>query len=129
MKNPPNGHYLEGLARLVATGAYSLQHLYAAQWPQFLFLPRFQRATPEQCQCKIGRSFGCVCRTRAHLANEERQKSSHCDLSQSISAAHVSTALPMLGSGAVFEDVSLEDLLVPLRVSGKDIVHSTMGTT
>ena len=33
----------------------------------------------------------------------------------------------MLGSGAVFEDVQLEDLLEPVRIVGTEVIHKTVG--
>jgi len=122
-EEPPMEHYLEGLARLVATGGLAYSTFTPLNGLN-LILPRFNERTPEAMQNRI------VVRMRmqdaAHLADEQRQKALIATFPEHQRRARID-GLPMLGSGAVFEDVSLEDLLVPLRVSGKDIVHSTMG--
>jgi len=123
-EEPPVEHYFEGLARLVATGGLA----YSTFTPLSgfnLILPRFRERTPEALKNRI------VVRMRmadaAHLASEERRAALVATFPEHQRRARID-GLPMLGSGAVFEDVELDSLLVPLRVVGRDIVHTTLGT-
>jgi hypothetical protein len=89
-----------------------------------LILPRFSERTPEAMQTRI------VVRMRmqdaGHLADEERRKALLATFPEHQRRARID-GLPMMGSGAVFEDVRLEDLLEPLRASGGEIIHGTHG--
>ena len=122
-EEPPIEHYLEGLARLVATGGLAYSTFTPLNGLN-LILPRFNERAVEAMRNRI------VVRMRMqdapHLADEERRKVLIATFPEHQRRARID-GLPMLGSGAVFEDVTLEDLLVPLRVSGHDIVHSAHG--
>ncbi len=61
-----------------------------------------------------------------HLANEERRAALIATFPEHQRRARID-GLPMLGSGAVFEDVELDSLLDPLRLVGERIVHSKLG--
>ena len=93
-EEPPLDHYLEGLARLVATGGLA----YSTFTPLnglAQVLPRFQERTPEAMRDRV------VVRMRmqdaAHLADPERQAALIATFPQSISAAPASTACPCWG--------------------------------
>ena len=122
-EEPPLEHYLEGLARLVATRGLAFSTFTPLNGLAQV-LPRFQERTPEAMRDRI------VIRMRmqdaGHLADPERQKALIATFPEYQRRARID-GLPMLGSGAVFEDVELEDLLDPLRVSGGDIIHKDIG--
>jgi phage terminase large subunit-like protein len=122
-EEPPLDHYLEGLARLVATRGLA----YSTFTPlngMAQVLPRFAERTPEAMRDRI------VVRMRmqdaGHLQDEERQKALIATFPEYQRRARID-GLPMLGSGVVFEDVQLEDLLEPLRIVGSEIVHKSVG--
>jgi len=122
-EEPPVDHYMEGLARLVATGGLA----YSTFTPlngMNLILPRFGERTPEAMKNRL------VVRMRmtdaVHLADKERQAALIATFPEHQRRARID-GLPMLGSGAVFEDVELDSLVVPLRVQNEEIIHSTLG--
>ncbi|MFZ0692858.1 MAG: terminase family protein [Alphaproteobacteria bacterium] len=123
-EEPPVEHYLEGLARLGATEGLA----YSTFTPlngMNLILPRFTRdRSPEAMRDRI------IIRMRiedaGHFADPEkraRQVASYADFQRKTRADGV----PMQGSGAVFEDVDINDLLVPLRVVNGEVIHGTLG--
>lgn len=122
-EEPPVEHYMEGLARLVATGGLAYSTFTPLNGLN-LILPRFNERSVEAMRNR------CVIRMRmqdaAHLADEKRRADLIATFPEHQRRARID-GLPMLGSGAVFEDVQLEDLLVPLRVSGGNVVHSSIG--
>lgn len=61
-----------------------------------------------------------------HLADEERQKALIATFPEHQRRARID-GLPMLGSGAVFEDVELDGLVVPLRILNEEVVHQSIG--
>ena len=122
-EEPPLDHYLEALARLGATEGLAYSTFTPLQGYNVI-LPRFRERTPEAM-----RSRGVV-RMRiedaGHFADEEkraRQVASYSEHQRKTRADGV----PMQGSGAVFEDVDLNDLVEPLRVQGNEIIHSMLG--
>jgi phage terminase large subunit-like protein len=122
-EEPPLELYLEGQARLIATDGLA----YATFTPLnglAQVLPRFLERNAEAMRSR------CVVRMRMndalHLQDPDRQKALLATFPEWQKRARID-GLPMLGTGAVFEDVSLEDLLEPLRVSGGEIIHSVHG--
>lgn len=122
-EEPPVDHYLEGLARLVATNGLAYSTFTPLNGLN-LILPRFNERTAEAKRDRI------VIRMRltdaGHLADPERQAALIATFPGHQRRARID-GLPMLGSGAVFEDVQLEDLLDPVRIVGNDIVHKDVG--
>jgi phage terminase large subunit-like protein len=122
-EEPPVEHYMEGLARLVATGGLAFSTFTPLNGLN-LILPRFRERTVEAMRDRI------VIRMRmqdaGHLADEARQAALIATFPGHQRRARIE-GLPMLGSGAVFEDVELDSLLDPLRIVGRDIVHNTLG--
>ena len=122
-EEPPLEHYLEALARLVATNGLA----YSTFTPLnglAQVLPRFQERSAEAIRDR------CAIRMRMtdalHLRDPERQKALMATFPEYQRRARID-GLPMLGSGVVFEDVALEDLLVPLNIRGNEIVHAIAG--
>ena len=122
-EEPPVEHYLEGLARLVATNGLAYSTFTPLNGLN-LILPRFQERTPEAMRDRI------VVRMRmtdaGHLADEARRKALVATFPEYQRRARID-GLPMLGSGAVFEDVELDSLIEPLRIVGPDVVHAQIG--
>lgn len=122
-EEPPVEHYMEGLARLVATGGLAYSTFTPLNGLN-LILPRFNERTPEAMRNRI------VVRMRmqdaGHLADEERQKALISTFPEHQRRARID-GLPMLGSGAVFEDVELDSLVVPLRIINGEVVHKDLG--
>jgi phage terminase large subunit-like protein len=122
-EEPPVEHYMEGLARLVATGGLAYSTFTPLNGLN-LILPRFSERTAEAMRNRI------VVRMRmqdaGHLADAERQKALIATFPEHQRRARID-GLPMLGSGAVFEDVELDSLAVPLRIINEDVVHSSLG--
>ena len=122
-EEPPTEHYFELLARLVATNGLAFSTFTPLSGFN-LILPRFRERTPEALKNRI------VVRMRmadaAHLSDPARQAALIATFPEHQRRARID-GLPMLGSGAVFEDVELESLLVPLRLVGKDVIHTTLG--
>jgi phage terminase large subunit-like protein len=122
-EEPPTEHYYELLARLVATNGLAFSTFTPLSGFN-LILPRFRERTPEAIKDRI------VVRMRMqdakHLENEDRRKALIATFPEHQRRARID-GLPMLGSGAVFEDVTLDNLLVPLRIAGRDIIHSELG--
>lgn len=123
-EEPPLEHYLEGLARLGATEGVAFSTFTPLQGYN-LILPRFTRDRSPEAQ-----RDRTVVRMRiedaGHFADAEkraRQVASYSEYQRKTRADGV----PMQGSGAVFEDVDLSDLLVPLRIAGEEITHATLG--
>jgi len=86
-------------------------------------LPRFQERSAEAMRSRV------VVRMRmtdaAHLADPERQRALLATFPDHQKRARID-GLPLLGSGAVF-DVLVDDLVVPLRIVGNEIVHRDVG--
>ncbi len=122
-EEPPVEHYMEGLARLVATGGLAFSTFTPLNGLN-LILPRFSERTPEAMRNRI------VVRMRmqdaGHLADDNRQKALIATFPEHQRRARID-GLPMLGSGAVFEDVELDSLVVPLRIQNEEVVHSSLG--
>jgi hypothetical protein len=115
---------MEALARTVATNGIVFS-TFTPLSGMNLILPRFQERTPEAIRSRI------VIRMRmtdaGHLADKERQTALIATFPEHERRARID-GLPSLGSGAVFEDVSLDDLIVPLRLDRTgQVVHDTIG--
>ena len=121
-EEPPLDIYLEGQARLIATGGVSLAGFTPLHGLNDV-VPRFQERSAEAMRNRI--IVRATMADAAHLADPEKQ----AQLMATFPAHQRRARLfgePMLGSGAVF-DVPIDDLVVPLRLVGNEIVHRDLG--
>jgi phage terminase large subunit-like protein len=122
-EEPPVDHYMEGLARLVATGGLAISTFTPLNGLN-LILPRFSERNPEAIRNRA--LIAMRMDDALHLQDPARRAALLSTFPAHQRRARID-GLPLLGSGAVFEDVELETLLVPLRVEGEDIVHGIVG--
>lgn len=122
-EEPPVEHYMEGLARLIATGGLAFSTFTPLNGLNNI-LPRFSERSPEARRDRV--LVAMRMQDAKHLEDPERRARLLATFPAHQRQARID-GLPMLGSGAVFEDVELESLIVPLRVVGREIVHSDIG--
>lgn len=122
-EEPPSEHYMELLARLIATRGLAFSSFTPLQGMNAI-LPRFNERNPEALRSR--RLVAMRLDDAHHLRDPEARAALLSTFPEHERRARID-GLPSLGSGAVFEDVELSNLIVPLRIDGTDIVHGTIG--
>lgn len=121
-EEPPLELYTEGLARLIATDGTAFLTFTPLSGTNRV-IPRFRERNAEAMRNRIlirGRLEDAL-----HLQDPARRAALLATFPAHEREARLN-GVPMLGSGAVFE-TPIDDLVVPLRIVGRQIVHRDLG--
>ena len=122
-EEPPVAHYMEGLARTIATNGLVISTFTPLNGLN-LILPRFSERTAEAG--RLRKLIAMRMDDALHLADPARREALLATFPSHQRRARID-GLPMLGSGAVFEDVQPEDLMTPMRIDGDQVVQENVG--
>ncbi|HVM77626.1 MAG TPA: terminase family protein [Stellaceae bacterium] len=122
-EEPPVEHYEEAIARTIATNGLIISTFTPLNGLN-LILPRFNERTA--IAGRLRKLIAMRMDDALHLQDPARRAALLATFPAHQRRARID-GLPLLGSGAVFEDVQQEDLMDPIRVVGDDIVHERIG--
>ncbi|HEV2548400.1 MAG TPA: terminase family protein [Stellaceae bacterium] len=122
-EEPPLEHYIECLARLIATRGLMMCS-FTPLFGSNRILPRFNERTPEALRHRRmihGRADDAL-----HLKDPEARSRLFAMFPEHERKARIE-GLPLYGSGAVFEDVTWEQIVAPFIYRDGRVIHETFG--